>query len=71
MFKEHKEVRDVLISAGDPLMIDEEMLEYIIAGFRKIEHVEIIRLGSRTPTVCPQRITRSYAQCLKNITPSG
>jgi lysine 2,3-aminomutase len=67
--KEHKEVRDVLISGGDPLMIDEEMLEYIIAGFRKIEHVEIIRLGSRTPTVCPQRITPELCSMLKKYHP--
>jgi lysine 2,3-aminomutase len=68
---EHPEVRDVLISGGDPFMLDDERLEYIVARFRAIEHVEIIRLGTRTPTVCPQRITPELCAMLKRYTPSG
>ena len=45
----HPEVRDVLLSGGDSLMVDDETLEYIIKRVRAIPHVEIVRLGSRTP----------------------
>ncbi|MGM9773881.1 MAG: lysine 2,3-aminomutase [Candidatus Egerieousia sp.] len=51
------QVRDVLLSGGDALMVSDERLEYIISKLRAIDHVEIIRLGTRTPVVCPQRIT--------------
>ena len=49
----HPEVRDVLLSGGDSLMVSDETLEYIIKRVRAIPHVEIVRLGSRTPVVCP------------------
>ena len=55
--RNHPEVRDVLLSGGDSLLVSDEMLEYIISRVRAIPHVEIIRLGSRTPVVMPQRIT--------------
>ena len=50
-------VRDVLLSGGDALCVEDETLEYIISELRKIPHVEIVRIGSRTPVVMPQRIT--------------
>ena len=50
-------VRDVLLSGGDALMVSDKRLEYIISELRKIPHVEIVRLGTRTPVVCPQRVT--------------
>ncbi len=56
------EVRDVLLSGGDALMVSDQMLEYIIQRLRAIPHVEIIRIGSRTPVVCPQRITPELVQ---------
>jgi lysine 2,3-aminomutase len=67
--REHHEVRDVLVSGGDPLMLSDEALETIIAELRKIEHVEIIRFGSRTPVVCPQRITPQLCDMLKKYHP--
>jgi len=67
--KKHKEVRDVLISGGDPLVMSSERLEKIISMIRKIEHVEIIRIGSRTPVVLPQRITVELVQMLKKYQP--
>lgn len=67
--REHKEVRDVLISGGDPLANDDERLEHVIAKLREIPHVEIIRIGSRTPVVMPQRITPSLCNMLKKYHP--
>ena len=61
----HPEVRDVLLSGGDSLMVSDEILEYIIKRVRAIPHVEIVRLGSRTPVVCPQRITPELCAMLK------
>ena len=59
------QVRDVLLSGGDSLCVSDERLEYIISRVRAIPHVEIIRLGSRTPVVCPQRITDDLVNMLK------
>ncbi|MBQ9949651.1 MAG: lysine 2,3-aminomutase [Clostridia bacterium] len=67
--REHPEVRDVLLSGGDVLMLSDERLEYIISKLRAIDHVEIIRLGSRTPVVCPQRITPELCNMLKKYHP--
>lgn len=63
------QVRDVLLSGGDCLMVSDEKLEYIIKKLREIPHVEIIRLGSRTPVVCPQRITDDLVNMLKKYHP--
>ncbi len=63
------EVRDVLLSGGDCLLVSDARLEYIIQELRKIEHVEIIRLGSRTPVVMPQRITPDLVNMLKKYHP--
>jgi len=65
----HEEVRDVLLSGGDALMLGDGLLEQIIAELRAIEHVEIIRIGSRTPVVCPQRITPELCGMLKKYHP--
>ncbi|MDO5342643.1 MAG: lysine 2,3-aminomutase [Bacteroidia bacterium] len=62
-------VRDVLLSGGDALMVSDEKLEYIIGRLRKIKHVEIVRLGTRTPVVCPQRITPALCDMLKKYHP--
>lgn len=67
--RQHDEVRDVLVSGGDVFMQSDEMLEYIISSLRKIEHVEIIRLGTRTPVVMPQRITQQLCDMLKKYHP--
>ena len=63
------QVRDVLLSGGDSLCVSDERLEYIISKVRAIPHVEIIRLGSRTPVVCPQRITDDLVNMLKKYHP--
>ncbi len=67
--KNHKEIRDVLISGGDPLTFNDDHLEQIIRKVREIEHVEIIRIGSRMPVVLPQRITDSLVDMLKRYHP--
>ncbi len=63
------EVRDVLLSGGDALLVSDAMLESIIQRLRAIPHVEIIRIGSRTPVVCPQRITDKLVQMLAKYHP--
>lgn len=67
--KKHPEVRDVLLSGGDALLMSDERLEEIIKKIRAIPHVEIIRLGSRTPCVLPQRITDNLVNMLKKYHP--
>lgn len=63
------QVRDVLLSGGDALMVSDAKLEYIIQRLRAIPHVEIVRIGSRTPVVCPQRITPELCDMLKKYHP--
>ena len=63
------QVRDVLLSGGDPLTIAPRMLEYILASLRAIEHIEIIRIGSRVPVFLPQRITDDLCDMLKRYHP--
>ncbi len=65
----HKEIRDVLISGGDPLTLTDETLDYILFNIRKIEHVEIVRIGTRIPVVLPQRITDGLISVLKKYHP--
>jgi lysine 2,3-aminomutase len=65
----HKEVRDVLISGGDPLTLSDGTLDYILSNIRRIEHVEIIRIGTRIPVVLPQRITDDLINILKKYQP--
>ncbi len=67
--KEHKEIRDVLLSGGDPLLLDDSELEFIIKSIREIRHVEIIRIGTRVPCTLPQRITPELCAMLKKYHP--
>ncbi len=62
-------IRDVLLSGGDALLVSDERIEYIIKKLRSIEHVEVIRIGSRTPVVLPQRITPEFVNMLKKYHP--
>lgn len=62
-------VRDVLLSGGDCLCVEDETLEYIFTELRKIDHVEIVRLGSRTPVVMPMRITDKLCEMIKKFHP--
>ncbi|MCW6036428.1 arginine 2,3-aminomutase [Spirulina subsalsa FACHB-351] len=66
---DHPEIRDVLLTGGDPLTYGDEKLEWIIAALRKIPHVEIIRIGSRYPVLLPQRITPEFCQMLDRYHP--
>ena len=63
------QVRDVLLSGGDALLVSDDRLEYIIKKLREIPHVEIIRIGTRTPVVMPQRITDDLVNMLKKYHP--
>lgn len=67
--RNHDEIRDVLLSGGDALMISDEILEKILMELRSIPHVEVIRLGSRMPVVCPQRITDNLCSVIKKYHP--
>ena len=62
-------IRDVLISGGDPLLLEDDKLEHIIKKLREIPHVQIVRLGSRLPVVLPQRITDDLCNMLKKYHP--
>lgn len=63
------EVRDVLLSGGDALLVSDEKLESIIKRLRAIDHVEVIRLGTRVPVVMPQRITDDLVAMLRKYHP--
>jgi len=67
--RNHPEVRDVILSGGDPLMLTDYMLEKIIKALREIPHVEIIRIGTKMPCVLPQRITENLCNMLKKYHP--
>jgi lysine 2,3-aminomutase len=67
--RNHPEVNDVLLSGGDALLVSDARLEYIISELRKIDHVGVIRLGTRTPVVMPQRITPDLVNMLKKYHP--
>jgi lysine 2,3-aminomutase len=62
-------IRDVLISGGDPLTLSDERLEYILSRLRAIEHVEIIRIGTRVPVTMPMRITPALMAMFKKYQP--
>lgn len=64
-----KKIRDVLISGGDPLLLEDDHLERIIAKVRKVPHVEMVRIGTRVPVTLPQRITPTLASILKKYHP--
>lgn len=67
--EEHTEIRDVILSGGDPLMLTDPMLEKILKRLREIKHIEIIRLGTRMPVVLPQRITAKLCNMIKKYHP--
>ena len=62
--KEHKEIRDVLVTGGDPFILSDEKIEYLIRKLREIDHLEMIRFGTRSPIVLPQRITPGLKKIL-------
>lgn len=67
--REHTEVRDVILSGGDPLLLPDHLLERILKALRSIPHLELIRLGSRVPGSLPQRITPKLCEIVKKYHP--
>ncbi|QPJ62444.1 MAG: KamA family radical SAM protein [Candidatus Nitronauta litoralis] len=65
----HPEVRDVIMSGGDPLLVPDRELERILTALREIKHLEIIRLGTRVPGTLPDRITPKLCEMLKKFHP--
>jgi lysine 2,3-aminomutase len=66
---QHPEIRDVLLSGGDPLLLSDDKLESLLGRLRAIPHVEFLRIGSRIPTFLPQRITPELCAMLKRFHP--
>ena len=67
--REHKEIRDVLLSGGDPLLLSDDRLESLLSQIRAIPHVEFLRIGSRIPIFLPQRITPDLCKMLSRYHP--
>ena len=67
--RNHKEVRDVLISGGDPLFMSDDKLDWILTNLRSIPHLEFVRIGTKMPAVLPQRITRELCRMLRKHHP--
>ncbi|MDQ8179436.1 KamA family radical SAM protein [Pelagicoccus sp. SDUM812005] len=67
--EEHPEVRDVLLSGGDPLLLSDKKIDYLLGRLRAIPHVEFIRIGSRIPVFLPQRITPELCEIFKKHGP--
>ncbi len=67
--KSHSEIRDVLLSGGDALMVPDDFLDWILTELNNIPHVEVVRIGSRIPVVLPYRITDELVQMLKKHHP--
>ncbi len=65
----HREVRDVLLSGGDPLSIGDDKLDWLLARLRAIKHIEFLRIGTKIPVVLPQRITKDLVKILKKYHP--
>ena len=67
--EEHTEIRDVILSGGDPLLLSDRRLDQILGRLRQIPHLEILRIGSRVPCHLPERITPELCGILKNYHP--
>jgi lysine 2,3-aminomutase len=67
--RQHSEIRDVILSGGDPMMLSDRRLEYIFQRLREIPHVEIIRIGSRITSHLPERITPEFCEMVQKYHP--
>jgi len=65
----HTEVRDVLLSGGDPLTLGDDRLDWLLTRLRALKHIEFLRIGTKMPVVLPQRITKDFAKMLKKHHP--
>jgi lysine 2,3-aminomutase len=66
---ESPQIREVIISGGDPLILDDQTLEMLLASLQAIPHIEVLRIGSRVPVVMPMRITKELCRILKRHRP--
>ena len=66
---EHTEIRDVILSGGDPMMLSDQRLEYIFQRLRAIPHIEIIRIGSRITSHLPERVTPEFCDMVQKYHP--
>lgn len=62
--RNHEEIRDVLITGGDPLMLSDDNIKYLIDSLRSIQHLEMIRIHTKMPNTCPHRITKNLLEIL-------
>ena len=67
--RDHTKIRDVLLSGGDPLTLDDDTLDDLLSAIRDIPHVEMVRIGTKAPMVLPQRITLQLVKMLKQHHP--
>ncbi len=67
--REHEEIRDVIVSGGDPLVLADERLDEILSGLRGVPHVRILRVATRAPVVCPMRVDPALAAMLRRHAP--
>ncbi len=67
--EEHAEVRDVLLSGGDPLTIGDDKLDYLLGRLRRMKHIEFLRIGTKVPVVLPQRVTKDFVKMLRKHHP--
>ncbi|MBA3051488.1 MAG: KamA family radical SAM protein [Candidatus Omnitrophota bacterium] len=67
--KNNTQIRDVVISGGDPLTMPDKHIEFLLSSIRAIPHVEIIRIGTKVPVALPQRITNNFIKMLKKHAP--
>jgi lysine 2,3-aminomutase len=65
----HTEVRDVLLSGGDPLSIGDDKLDWLLTRLRRMKHIEFVRIGTKIPAVLPMRITRDMVKMLRKHHP--
>ena len=65
----HTEVRDVLLSGGDPLTLADDKLDWLLGRLRRIRHIEFLRIGTKVPVVLPQRVTRDFTRMLRKHHP--
>lgn len=67
--RKHTGIREVILSGGDPLTVSDAQLDRVLSDLRRIDHIEIIRIGSRMPVVCPMRVTDDLVRILKRHKP--
>jgi lysine 2,3-aminomutase len=67
--RKHSEIRDVLLSGGDPLLLSDRKIDYLLGELKRIPHVEFVRIGSRIPVFLPQRITPQLCEIFKKHGP--